>query len=257
MSRHDTSPSISASGLVHGYGVGAARTPVLQQLSLQFWPGELSLMMGASGSGKSTLLAILSGLLRPESGSVRVLGTQLWSLRERELERFRFEHCGFVFQNFNLFPALTAVEQVALPLRFAGVREALARQRAQTALDEVGLAARMQLRPAQLSGGEKQRVAIARALIGSPQLLFADEPTSALDSANSEIVIALLQKIAGTHGATVITVTHDPRLTRHAERIIRLQDGMVIEDRQHRALPPQAQPPIAPAAQPHSTGSLP
>ncbi len=230
MSRRDIAPSISAAGLVHGYGKGAARTPVLHQLSLQFWPGELSLMMGASGSGKSTLLAILSGLLHPESGSVSVLDTPIWSLTARELERFRFQYCGYVFQNFNLFPALTATEQVALPLRFAGVRETAARQRAEAALDEVGLSGRMKLRPAQLSGGEKQRVAIARALIGSPQVLFADEPTSALDSANSEIVIALLQKIARTHGATVITVTHDPRLTRHAERIIRLEDGVVIED---------------------------
>jgi len=231
MNRSDAiAPSISASGLVHGYGKGAARTPVLHQLSLQFWPGELSLMMGASGSGKSTLLAILSGLLRPESGSVNLLDTPIWNLTERELERFRFQHCGYVFQNFNLFPALTATEQVALPLHFAGVRETPARQRAEAALDEVGLSGRMGLRPAQLSGGEKQRVAIARALIGSPKVLFADEPTSALDSANSEIVIALLQKIAKTHGATVITVTHDPRLTGHAERIIRLQDGMVIED---------------------------
>ncbi len=256
MSRHDTAPSVSATGLVHGYGEGAARTPVLHQLSLQFWPGELSLMMGASGSGKSTLLAILSGLLRPESGAVRALDTPLWTLRERELERFRFRHCGYVFQNFNLFPALTALEQVALPLRFGGVRETAARQRAAAALDEVGLAPRMQLRPAQLSGGEKQRVAIARALIGSPQLLFADEPTSALDSANSEIVIALLQKIAKTHGATVITVTHDPRLTRHAERIIRLQDGVVIEDRQHRALPPEPDPRIT-QAHPHPIGDHP
>ncbi len=230
MSRDPSAASIVAAGLVHGYGKGAARTPVLHQLSLQFWPGELTLMMGASGSGKSTLLAILSGLLHPESGSVHALGTGLWNLVPRELERFRFQHCGYVFQNFNLFPALTAIEQVALPLRFNGVREAAARQRAVAALEEVGLATRMNLRPAQLSGGEKQRVAIARALIGSPQILFADEPTSALDSANSEIVIALLQKIARTHGATVITVTHDPRLMVHAERIIRLQDGVVIED---------------------------
>jgi len=261
MSRSDMiAPSISASGLVHGYGKGAARTPVLHQLSLQFWPGELSLMMGASGSGKSTLLAILSGLLRPESGSVSLLGTPIWNLAERELERFRFEHCGYVFQNFNLFPALTATEQVALPLHFAGVREAPARQRAEAALDEVGLSGRMKLRPAQLSGGEKQRVAIARALIGSPKVLFADEPTSALDSANSEIVIALLQKIARTHGATVITVTHDPRLTRHAERIIRLQDGMVIEDRRPNgsdgAAPSLAAGTAATGTQ-HSTGNRP
>ncbi len=255
MSRRDIAPSISAAGLVHGYGKGAARTPVLHQLSLQFQPGELSLMMGASGSGKSTLLAILSGLLRPESGSVDVLDTPIWSLAARELERFRFQHCGYVFQNFNLFPALTATEQVALPLRFAGVREAAARQRAEAALDEVGLSSRMKLRPAQLSGGEKQRVAIARALIGSPQVLFADEPTSALDSANSEIVIALLQKIARTHGATVITVTHDPRLMRHAERIIRLQDGAVIEDTREAGADAPLPGPIGAIAYPHSNST--
>jgi putative ABC transport system ATP-binding protein len=222
--------SIVATGLAHAYGKGAARTPVLHQLSLSFRPGEMTLMMGASGSGKSTLLAILSGLMRPESGSVELLGTPIWTLSARDLERFRFEHCAYVFQNFNLFPALTALEQVALPLRFAGMRQAQADPRAADALAEVGLSSRVGLRPAQLSGGEKQRVAIARALIGSPQLIFADEPTSALDGANSEIVIALLQKIARTHGATVVTVTHDPRLTRHAERMIHLLDGAVVDD---------------------------
>ena len=230
MSAFDDADSIVATGLSHGYGQGAERTPVLRELSLRFQAGALTLVMGASGSGKSTLLATLSGLLRPEAGVVRLLGTPIWTLRERELERFRFLHCGYVFQNFNLFPALTAREQVALPLRFAGVNRAAAEAQAAAALEEVGLAARMGLRPAQLSGGEKQRVAIARSLIGSPKLLFADEPTSALDSTNSEIVIALLQKIARTHGATVIAVTHDPRLARHAERIIRLQDGEVIDD---------------------------
>jgi putative ABC transport system ATP-binding protein len=239
-------PSIVAEQLSHSYGEGAACTPVLHELSLRFWPGELTLVMGASGSGKSTLLAALSGLLQPQSGAVRALDTSIWSLSPRELERFRFRHCGFVFQNFNLFPALTALEQVALPLTFGGESEAAARRRAQTALDEVGLAARMALRPAQLSGGEKQRVAIARALVGSPQLLFADEPTSALDSANSEIVIGLLERIALHRGATVIAVTHDPRLTRHAERIIRLQDGAILEDLrppQHAADAPLAQSP--------------
>ncbi len=186
---------------------------------------------------------------------MRALDTPLWNLSERALESFRFQHCGYVFQNFNLFPALTAIEQVALPLDFSGVPKTQARQRAVTALEEVGLGARMTLRPAQLSGGEKQRVAIARALIGSPQILFADEPTSALDSANSEIVIALLQKIAKTHGATVITVTHDPRLTRHAERIIRLQDGLVIEDTLDSPLPGSDAPFAFPP--PYSTGPHP
>ncbi len=228
--------SVTARDLQHGYGEGFARTPVLHGLSLDFRAGELSLMMGASGSGKSTLLAILGGLLRPQSGTVELLGTAIWQLSARDLERFRFHNCGYIFQGFNLFPALSAVEQVALPLLFGGERESQSLKRARESLDEVGLTARMTLRPAQLSGGEKQRVAIARALAGSPKLLFADEPTSALDSSNGEIVIALLQKIAREHGATVITVTHDPHLGKHAERIIHLQDGRIADD----ALPVRA-----------------
>jgi len=223
-------PSLSARGLTHGYGNGPSRTRVLDDLALDFHAGELTLMMGASGSGKSTLLAILGGLMRPEGGEVDVLGTSLWSLSARDLERFRFRHCGYIFQGFNLFPALTALEQVALPLEFGGENRAVAQQRARATLVEVGLESRTGLRPAQLSGGEKQRVAIARALVGSPEVLFADEPTSALDSANSELVIALLQRIAADHGATVIAVTHDSRLARHAERIILLQDGAITED---------------------------
>jgi putative ABC transport system ATP-binding protein len=223
-------PSIVARDLVRGYGTGAAATPVLRGLSIELWSGELSLLMGASGSGKSTLLAVLSGLLRPESGSVTALGTSLWPLKPRVLERFRFDHCGYIFQGFNLFPALTAIEQVALPLSFGGERESIALQRARDALAEVSLAARMDLRPSQLSGGEKQRVAIARALVGNPQLLFADEPTSALDSVSGERVITLLQNIARDRGATVVVVTHDPQLTEHADRVIEMRDGELIAD---------------------------
>jgi putative ABC transport system ATP-binding protein len=222
--------SIVAHDLVRGYGSGPAGTPVLRGFSISLWPGELTLMMGASGSGKSTLLAVLSGLLRPESGSVVALGTSLWPLKSRALEQFRFDHCGYIFQGFNLFPALTAIEQVALPLIFGGERESVALQRARDSLAEVGLAARMALRPSQLSGGEKQRVAIARALVGNPQLLFADEPTSALDSVNSERVIDLLQRIARTHGATVVVVTHDVQLAEHADRILEMRDGVLIAD---------------------------
>ena len=229
--------SVQATQLWRGYGAGAARTPVLTGLSLEFWPGELTLIMGASGSGKSTLLAVLGGLLRPESGTVSVLGTPIWSLGESELEQFRFRNCGYIFQGFNLFPALTAREQVALPLRFSGVAGPRAATLAEAALEEVGLASRRNLHPSQLSGGEKQRVAIARALVGSPKLLFADEPTSSLDSGNSEVVIALLQRIAAEHGATVITVAHDPRLKDHADRVIGLQDGAIVSDFRSPAVP--------------------
>ena len=222
--------SVIATGLVHAFGTGAARSPVLQQLSAEFMPGEVSLVMGASGSGKSTLLAAIGGLLRPDRGEVRIDGVALWSLAARSLERFRYQHCGYIFQGFNLFPALTALDQVALPLRFGGVAKAAARARAEAALAEVGLEARLHLRPAELSGGEKQRVAIARALVTRPRVLFADEPTSALDSRNGTAVIALLQDIAHALGTTVIVVTHDARLIRHAERVLQIDNGRITSD---------------------------
>ncbi|WP_293389886.1 ABC transporter ATP-binding protein [Nevskia sp.] len=224
------SASVIATGLVHAFGSGPARSLVLQRLSAEFEPGEVTLVMGASGSGKSTLLAAIGGLLRPDRGEVRIAGTALWSLTARSLERFRYQHCGYIFQGFNLFPALTALDQVALPLRFGGVAKGVAKARAEASLAEVGLEARLHLRPAELSGGEKQRVAIARALVTRPQVLFADEPTSALDSRSGAAVIALLQDIAHALGTTVIVVTHDTRLIRHAERVLQIDNGRITRD---------------------------
>lgn len=224
--------SVVATGLSHAFGQGAARSTVLHQLSVAFFPGEMTLVMGASGSGKSTLMASLGGLLKPDAGEARINGTALWSLSSDELERFRYQHCAYIFQGFNLFPALTALDQVALPLRFGGESAARARSRAEAALAEVGLESRLQLRPAQLSGGEKQRVAIARALVTKPEVLFADEPTSALDAQNGERVVALLRHIAHRYGTTVITVTHDPLLRQHAERVLQLRHGVLEQDEQ-------------------------
>ncbi len=228
--RSGVSAVLSASGLSHAYGTGAARTAVLDEVSVQFWPGELSLVMGASGSGKSTLLAVLGGLLRPDAGHVQLGGASMWTLAPRALEALRYRKCAYIFQGFNLFSALTALEQVALPLHFGGEPRARARSRAESVLAEVGLSKHLHLRPAELSGGEKQRVGIARALVTQPAVLFADEPTSALDSVNSERVIALLQDIARRHGTSVIAVTHDPRLMPHAERILNLRDGAIQQD---------------------------
>jgi len=222
--------SVIATGLVHAFGSGPARSPVLQRLSAEFQPGEVSLVMGASGSGKSTLLAAIGGLLRPDRGEVRIDGVALWSLTARSLERFRYHHCGYIFQGFNLFPALTALDQVALPLCFGGVAKGVAKARAEASLAEVGLETRLHLRPAELSGGEKQRVAIARALVTRPKVLFADEPTSALDSRNGTAVIALLQDIAHALGTTVIVVTHDARLIAHAERVLQIDNGRITSD---------------------------
>ena len=223
--------ALVADSLSKSFTTGAVRTEVLRDLSIEIAAGELTLVSGPSGCGKSTLLAILSGLLRPDAGRAFALGQELARFRPAELERFRLHHTGFVFQGFNLFPALTALEQVMLPLGYLGLDDAAARRRAADALAEVGLGSRMRLKPAALSGGEKQRVAIARALAKEPQLLFADEPTSALDAANGQIVIDTLHRIARTHGATVLCVSHDPRLVGHADRVLAMEDGRILSDR--------------------------
>ncbi|NCT68380.1 MAG: ABC transporter ATP-binding protein [Rhodanobacteraceae bacterium] len=223
--------ALIADSLSKSFVTGTVRTDVLRNLSVEIAAAELTLVSGPSGCGKSTLLAILSGLLRPDAGRVIALGQDLGRLKPVELDRFRLLHTGFVFQGFNLFPALDAVEQVALPLGYLGLSDAAARERARDALAEVGLASRMHLKPAALSGGEKQRVAIARALAKEPQLLFADEPTSALDAANGQIVIDTLHRIARAHRATVLCVSHDPRLIAHADRVLAMEDGRILSDR--------------------------
>jgi putative ABC transport system ATP-binding protein len=223
--------ALVAESISKSFVTGSVRVDVLRDLSIEIAPAELTLVSGPSGCGKSTLLAILSGLLRPDTGRAIALGQDLSRLGPRELEWFRLHHTGFVFQGFNLFPALDAVEQVALPLGYLGLDDAIARARAEQALVEVGLAERMRLRPGELSGGEKQRVAIARALAKEPALVFADEPTSALDAANGQIVIDTLHRIARSHGATVLCVSHDPRLVAHADRVLAMEDGRILADR--------------------------
>ena len=222
--------TISATELHRSFTSGKTVTTVLRGIDVDVSPGELTLIIGPSGSGKSTLLAILSGLLRPDRGTVHVLGADLWTMTAARLDAFRLAHMGFVFQGFNLFPSLTALEQLLVLLRYRGITGRAATARAERALDEVGLSHRKTLRPAELSGGEKQRVAIARALVKQPELLFADEPTSALDGHNGQIVIELLHRIARQHRTTVLGVTHDGRLLRHADRVINVEDGRIVSD---------------------------
>jgi putative ABC transport system ATP-binding protein len=233
-----TSPALHAEGIAKAFVSGKVRTQVLDGLSLSIDAGELTLISGPSGCGTSTLLAILSGLQKVDAGHVTALGSELGQLDSRALERFRLLHTGFIFQGFNLFPALTAREQVELPLHYLGLSRQQARERAVQSLEEVGMTPRMQLRPSELSGGEKQRVAIARALAKQPELLFADEPTSALDAANGQMIIDILHRIARTHGTTVLCVSHDPRLIRHADRVLAMEDGRILSDR--RPAPPTA-----------------
>lgn len=223
-------PSLQARQIRKSFQSGAVRVQVLSDLSIEVRAGELTLISGPSGCGKSTLLSILSGLQHPEAGQALALGEDLGRLGRRALERFRLQHTGFVFQGFNLFPALTALEQVQVPLGYLGMRDREARARARRVLEEVGLASRMDMRPWQLSGGEKQRVAIARAMAKEPQLLFADEPTSALDAESGQRVIDILHRVARTHGTTVLCVSHDPRLVRHADRVVGMEDGAIRSD---------------------------
>jgi putative ABC transport system ATP-binding protein len=222
--------ALIATDLYMGYTSGKLRTEILRGLSLAVEAGQLTLIAGPSGCGKSTLLSILSGLQRPDAGNVTALGEDIWRGDRHALDRFRLQHTGFVFQGFNLFPALTALEQVMLPLGYMGVDDHEAEERGRTALEEVGLGERTHLLPAELSGGEKQRVAIARALVKQPQLLFADEPTSSLDAANGQIVIDTLRRIAHEHDTTVLCVSHDPRLVTHADRVLEMEDGAILGD---------------------------
>jgi putative ABC transport system ATP-binding protein len=188
--------------------------------------GEVSLLMGPSGSGKSTLLAVLSGLLRPDSGEVIVLGQQLWEMSENEQRKFRLRHCGFIFQGFNLFPSLTAREQLEMVLRWGeGLSQREAERRVEEALVRLDLGQRADLTADQLSGGEKQRVAIARSLLKEPTFCFADEPTSSLDWSHGEQVVQLLRAAARERGATIFIVAHDSRIVPYADRVYYLEDG--------------------------------
>ncbi len=220
---------ISATGLVKTFKTGKLETRVLKGVDFSARHGELTMVMGPSGSGKSTLVAALSGLLRPDSGQVTAMGQPLWNLSPGKIDKFRLDHCGFIFQGFNLFAALTALQQVTTVLKYQGHDVKTAREKAVQALTEVGLSHRLNQRPAELSGGEKQRVAIARAIAKQPQLLFADEPTSALDGENGQVVIRLLQRAAKDHGAAVICVTHDPRLEDYADRVVHIEDGLITD----------------------------
>ena len=223
--------AIEAKGLVKRFKSGKSFVEVLKGVDFDARHGDLTMVMGPSGSGKSTLIAALAGLLRPEKGRVDALDVDdMWKLSSGRIDKFRLDHCGFIFQGFNLFPALSALQQVEIVLKFQGLSKGDARKRAQLALEEVGLGHRLHQRPSALSGGEKQRVAIARALAKDPQILFADDPTSALDGENGQVVIRLLRRAATEHGAAVICVTHDPRLEAWADRVIHIEDGVIISD---------------------------
>lgn len=208
---------------------GAVASPVLQGVDLDISYGDIQLLMGPSGSGKTTLLSILAGILTPTQGEVYLLGHKITSMPKDRLSKFRLKNIGFIFQGFNLFPALTAEENVEVALRMKGIRGKLAKQEAKELLDQVGLADRFTYLPRDLSGGQKQRVAIARALAGNPRLIMADEPTASLDSHSGHTVIELLRDLAKQSNRTVLIVTHDPRLIDVADRVAHLEDGLLVK----------------------------
>ena len=223
-----TEPVMEAAGVVKFLGQGAGRVQALKGVSLSLAGGELALLMGPSGSGKTTLLSVLGCMLSPTAGTVRVCGRSTAGLRPERLARLRRDHIGFVFQSFHLFPTLTALDNVRLALDVRGVRWRRAKTRAKDALATVGLAHKVNAYPRELSGGEQQRVAIARAIVGNAAAILADEPTAALDSANGHAIMAVLTEIAKDPARGVLVVTHDPRISPFASRIVRIEDGQIV-----------------------------
>ena len=231
------------------YQMGDTEVRALDGVSLHIEKGEMAAIMGPSGSGKSTLLAILGCLDAPTSGSYSLDGINVERMKDDQLAQVRNQKIGFVFQQFNLLARTSALENVMLPLTYAGKSGRERRRLAEEALGQVGLKDRMHHRPNELSGGQQQRVAIARALANKPAILLADEPTGALDSRTGAEIIALFQRLHRELGQTVIYVTHDATLARHTQRILRIADGHIVED-ERVAEPVIAVVPPLPAAAP-------
>jgi putative ABC transport system ATP-binding protein len=221
------SKAIVARGVEMVYRTGNQRFHALKNIHLEVNTGDIQLLMGPSGSGKTTLLSILGGILTPTGGEVCLLGKEITRMSRSQLAQFRLKNIGFIFQGFNLFPALTALENVEIALKMKGLHNRAARLEAGILLEQVGLADKAKNLPEELSGGQKQRVAIARALAGHPPLIMADEPTAALDSHSGHAVIELLRQLAKEGGHTVVMVTHDPRIIDVADRVTYVEDGML------------------------------
>jgi putative ABC transport system ATP-binding protein len=220
-------PAIEVRQLTKTYAEGNTGTVALRGVDLEVHAGELLMLMGPSGSGKTTLLSIMGCILTASSGSVRIAGQEITQLGEKRLPAIRLEYIGFVFQGFNLFPTLTAGENVELMLDLKGVAAKSAKKHAAELLDQVGLADKYSSFPADLSGGQKQRIAIARALAGDPRIILADEPTSALDSHTGQNVMERMSELAHRYHRAVVIVTHDSRVVGFADRIVEIEDGAI------------------------------
>ncbi|HSD13849.1 MAG TPA: ABC transporter ATP-binding protein [Flavobacterium sp.] len=226
-------PIIDIKGITRDFPLGNETVYVLKGIDLQINKGEYVALMGPSGSGKSTLMNILGCLDTPTAGSYVLNGKDVSKMEDDELAGIRNKEIGFVFQTFNLMPRTTALDNVALPMIYAGYNKESRNKRATTVLTQVGLADRMDHKPNQLSGGQRQRVAVARALVNHPSIILADEPTGNLDSKTSVEIMNLFNEIHA-NGNTVILVTHEEDIAKHAHRIIRLKDGMIESDNPNR-----------------------
>jgi len=222
--------SVTCRNVIKDYGTGDARVRALRGVDVEVLPGELTLLVGPSGCGKTTLISILAATLEPTSGEVTVLGKELTRLSKREKGAFRAHNVGFVFQQFNLLPALTAAENVAVPLVINGSTKASAVAQASEMLHSMGLGDKVNTLPSQLSGGQQQRVAIARALVHKPRLLVCDEPTSAIDARTGHAIMTLIREVALQPDRVTVVVTHDQRVFEFADRIVTLEDGRVAGD---------------------------
>jgi putative ABC transport system ATP-binding protein len=221
-------PAVAATAVTRRYGDGESAVDALRGVTLEVPAGQFTAVMGPSGSGKSTLMHLLAGLDTPSAGTVEIGGEDITSMSDKQLTKLRRRHIGFVFQQFNLLPTLTAEENILLPLSISGRKPDKADLEALVA--RVGLQERRRHRPSQLSGGQQQRVAIARALISRPTVLFADEPTGNLDSASGDEILALLREAVELDGQTTLMVTHDPRAAAAADRVVFIADGRVVAD---------------------------
>ena len=217
--------AVAIEDVVRQFGRGDSAVRALDGISITVAEGDFLAVMGPSGSGKSTLLNLVGALDRPDAGSILVGGRDIAGLSVRESAQYRRTEVGFVFQSFNLLPRLTVLENVAMPLMFDGVSAGDRRARAEAVLTELGMSHRLSHRPPTLSGGEKQRVAIARSLVHQPRLLLADEPTGNLDSRNAEAAMELLTQLNRDRGQTIILITHEPDVARHAGRVVHMRDG--------------------------------
>lgn len=229
MSDNPHPAAVRARGIVKSFGTGDTQITVLKGIDLDIYPGELLLLVGESGGGKTTLLSAIAGILDIDEGSIDVLGVPLSVLPTDKRTRFRGQTMGFIYQQFNLLPALTAAENVAVPLLIQRIGRAEALRRARVMLNRVGLGDRMEFLPKNLSGGQQQRVAIARALVNEPRLLICDEPTAALDGPNGQKIMKLLREVGRSPDRCVIVVTHDSRVFHFGDRMAHLTDGRIVD----------------------------